>query len=135
MRLLKRAAEPSGSAKRLFLLLTGAVSGFINGFLGTGGGIFLLFSAKLEEKMLPPAPNEKDRFAQTVSVTLILSVVSAIIYFSGSGAVDASSAVIYILPALAGGAVGAKLLDIISVRLLNTVFSLLLITAGAIMLF
>ncbi len=85
--------------------------------------------------MLPPAPNEKDRFAQTVSVTLILSVVSAIIYFSGSGAVDASSAVIYILPALAGGAVGAKLLDIISVRLLNTVFSLLLITAGAIMLF
>ncbi|MBQ4065666.1 MAG: sulfite exporter TauE/SafE family protein [Clostridia bacterium] len=117
---------------RLKLLLTGAAAGFVNGFLGTGGGILLLFASLLSKKRRPG--DTRDIFASTALVTMLLSAVSAVFYF-WKGSVPVTKLPLYLLPALAGGAVGARLLDRLPTQWLERLFALLVLVAGAIMLF
>ena len=63
----------------IFLLtsaLIGILSGVINGFLGSGGGILLIFGMGA----LLPHQKTKDRFATAVISILPMSAVSAYIY-------------------------------------------------------
>lgn len=117
-----------------FYLLSGAVSGFVNGFFGTGGGIILLFAMYIDTKHLGSNTEQKDRFAQTSMITLIFSIVSVIFYVSNA-AIELKACLIYILPATIGGYLGARLLNSISKVLLDRIFALLIIFAGGIMLF
>ena len=56
-------------------LLLGAAAGFVNGFLGTGGGILLLFGSYFLSH--GHRVDTRDLLASTTLVTLILSAVSA----------------------------------------------------------
>ncbi|MBQ8510861.1 MAG: TSUP family transporter [Clostridia bacterium] len=108
---------------RLFLLLAaGLGAGFVNGFLGTGGGILLIFA-------LAMAPNldVRDRFAAVIAVILPLSLLSAVVY---GGAADFSAASAYILPGMLGGVCGGLLLDRINVNWLKRLFAAMVIWAG-----
>ncbi len=117
--------------RTVFLLLLGASAGFVNGFLGTGGGIILLFGSLLLSK--GKKTDTRDLFAGTALVTLCLSAVSAAIYFlRGSVATDGLPA--YLLPAAAGGALGAWLLDRLPTKWVERLFALLVLIAGSLML-
>lgn len=123
-----------GNVKTVFYLLSGAVSGFVNGFFGTGGGIVLLFSMYIDGKYLGSKTPQKDRFAQTAVITLIFSVISVIFYLS-DGRLDIGSCLIYLPSAAAGGYLGARLLEAIDTVWLCRIFSMLIIFAGGMMLF
>ena len=109
--------------------LLGVVAGFINGLLGSGGGVVLL----LGMTWLRAGEEDKDRFAGTALVMLILSSMSAAVYF-GTGRVTASQAAGYLPSAALGGAIGAYCLDRIPTAWLNRLFALLVLVAGGMML-
>ena len=102
-----------------------AAAGFVNGFLGTGGGIILMLALSL----MPPGDDNtaRDRFATIIAVILPLSLVSALIYGKD---IDISLAVPYLIPGILGGIVGALLLDKLNVKLVKRLFAIMVIWAG-----
>lgn len=114
---------------RLAILIPGGMlAGFINGFLGTGGGILLVFLLGL---VLPDGEDKdnaaRDRFATVIAVIIPLSLVSAMIY---SDSVPTTLSAPFILPGMLGGAAGGFLLDRINVKWLKKIFALMVIWAG-----
>ncbi len=110
----------------------GAAAGFINGFLGSGGGIILLYLfGKLSRT--DGANSPRDNFASTVAAVLPLSAVSAVIY-SDRGMGDISILLRLALPAAAGGVLGALLTDRLNTDLLKEIFAVIVTVAGVNML-
>lgn len=110
----------------LFFIPVGFFAGFLNGFLGTGGGILIVLTSGLICKKIKP----KDVFALSLTATLFYSLISAFLYMK-NGSFDFSSSLFCILPAIAGGFVGGILLDKLNVSFVKKVFAILCIFAGA----
>ncbi|MBQ2809577.1 MAG: sulfite exporter TauE/SafE family protein [Clostridia bacterium] len=107
----------------LFCVLS-FVAGGINGFLGTGGGIILVYMlGALTEN------DKKDSFASTLCATIPMSIVS-ITEYARASAIDLSLARSLAIPAIVGGALGAFLTDKIKAKYLTLCFSLLVIYSG-----
>lgn len=122
---MKKIIEKSTKIK-MFIAAIGAVAaGVVNGFLGTGGGIILVFVLSL---IATENDSVRDRFATVIAVIIPLSLVSAIAY--GKTVVDFEAASKFILPGMLGGILGAYLLDKISVSWLKKLFALMVIWAG-----
>ncbi len=109
----------------LLLIISGIAAGFVNGLLGTGGGIVLVF---VLNRLLKGNSN-KDIYALTLTVTLALSVVSAVVYMS-KGSINFNSSIKYGIAAIPGGVLGAYLLDRLDSRLIKKIFGGLIIFAG-----
>ena len=110
-------------------LLVGAISGFVSGFFGAGGGVVLIFALSLLMK------NSKKRiFAQTVLITSSFALVSAVIY-QMKGNLPFDIALRYVMPAALGGALGAYLLTRLKLKAVKRVFALTVILGGIIMIF
>ncbi len=108
--------------------ISGMVAGFLNGLLGTGGGIILvttLQKLKIETKQC---------YATSLSITLILSVISSVFYIK-NGFVNISDFIPFLLPSIIGGFIGAVFLKKISSNLLKVLFAVLLIVGGTVSLF
>ncbi len=123
------------SAKKRLLLAVGAgaAAGFLNGLLGAGGGILLMYAFSF----LNPDRSDagvRDNFAATVAAVLPVTLFSAFLYVK-DGRTDLSAVTPLILPALIGGIAGALLLDRLPTGLLKKLFSLLVIYSGFRMLF
>lgn len=100
------------------------LAGGLNGFLGTGGGIVFVILLSLITKN-----EQKDNLATTLCATLPISMIG-LIYYIKSESVDFSLIGKILVPSLVGGVVGAILVDRLSTRLLNLIFSLLIIYSG-----
>ncbi|MCI8387441.1 MAG: TSUP family transporter [Clostridiales bacterium] len=111
----------------ILLTIGGILAGFVNGFLGTGGGILLVFALALTAKGESTPDSVRDRFATVIAVIIILSAVSVIFY--GKTA-DMGAASPYIIPGMLGGAAGALLLDKINVKWLKRIFAIMVLWAG-----
>lgn len=104
--------------------IAAALAGFLNGFIGTGGGVLILLMLK---KLCPE--DEKTAYSTVIFVTLPMALISACIY--GHTSNDAVySALPYLIPAAAGGALGTVFHDKIKTRALSAVFSVMLIVSG-----
>jgi uncharacterized membrane protein YfcA len=108
----------------LLLALGGAGAGFLNGFLGAGGGIILIFLLPL----LLKDSGVRDHFAFCVTVIFVFCCVSA--GFDLLGGADLGNVAGYAIPALIGGFVGALLLDKINTGFLKIIFAGVMIYAG-----
>jgi len=106
----------------------GIFAGFVNGFLGAGGGIILLW---IFSRTNPPTDPFalRDNFASTVAIVLLLSTVSAVTY-SHTGSVDTRALLSFALPGMIGGVVGAYLTDRLNTVALKLAFSVIIIIAG-----
>lgn len=111
--------------RKLISLAVGAGAGFINGFLGTGGGILLI----LAQSVMLREQDTKDRFVTAVISILPMSVISACMYVADDG-FSLGEAAPYLAAALPGGILGGWLMCRISPRLLKVVFALLMLWAG-----
>ena len=110
---------PDISARLILLALASAAAGFVNGFLGTGGGIILIFALGLA------GIDERDKFATTIAAILPMTLISAFLYKAKIS--DASP---WLLAGMLGGAAGAFLLDKINLKWLKKLFALMVIWAG-----
>lgn len=109
--------------KNIYLYIVGALSGAANGLFGSGGGIITV-------PMLEQGGTEtKKAHATSIAVTLPLSVVSGIIYFS-KGSIDLAQSWKFIPFGLLGVFVGSKLLIKLSGTALKRIFGAVMIIFG-----
>ena len=106
-------------------MIVGVLAGFINGLLGTGGGIILIFALNKYLKKV----DSKDVFVLTLTVTVALSIVSAAVYYLKGGLVI-KDGLQYGVFAIPGGIAGAYLLDKLKANTVKKAFGLLVIWAG-----
>lgn len=128
MELLKKKR---GKAVAGYLLLSGLLSGVVNGLLGAGGGILIVFalSALLGEEL----GDRRDLYANALCVMLPISVVSCIRYaLRGNLSTDGFG--IYLLPAVVGGVVGGILLGKLNGIWLRRLFGALVIWSGVMLM-
>ena len=95
----------------MILAVSSIVSGVINGFIGTGGGIILYFVLKYLKKSDNLQESDmKDIMATIVSAVIPMSAVSAVVYMIKDKIIY-KELLVYFPAALIGGIIGALLLD------------------------
>ncbi len=126
--------QMSDKTKRHLCILSacGTAAGFLNGVLGAGGGIVLVYALSPLRKERDPS-EVRDNFAATVACVLPMTALSAILY-TADNAVPAAGTSALFLPAAMGGLVGALLLDKIDTKLLKKLFAALVLFGGLRML-
>ena len=112
------------------LLLCGAAAGFINGLLGAGGGVVLVF---VLAAALGHEADGRDVYATALAVTLPVTLFSVWRY-AAAGTLEVGGFSRFLLPAVLGGAFGGWLLDRIDVRLTKKIFAGIVIVSGFSML-
>ena len=111
-----------------FLIGTGMFAGCVNGLIGTGGGILLVFALRL----LSPDTDSRDVYAEALLCMLPLSLLSSLIY-RGNGAfasLSFSRALPFLLGAIPGGLFGGFLLDRTKPKTAQLLFTLLILFGG-----
>ena len=118
--------------KSSFFLLAigGLISGFVNGLLGAGGGIIIVF---ILSKLIKDEATPRDIFANALCIMLPLSLVSCIIY-ALNGSINFGGALPFFIPAIAGGTIGGILLSKINTELLKKLFAALVAISGILMI-
>ena len=111
----------------------GAAAGFINGFLGAGSGVLLMYMTAIFNKSKEKNAS-KDNFATVVACVLPLSAVSVVMYTAG-GAADGELVGRFALPAIIGGVAGAYLTERLDAKVLRMIFAGVVIIGGINMVF
>ena len=108
----------------------GIAAGFLNGLLGAGGGIVIVFGlgALLGKELEDP----RSIYASAIAVMLPLSAFSAWQYFQ-NGHLTEGNLGLLVLPALAGGALGAWLLRRLSPHVLARIFAAVVLVSGIVL--
>lgn len=110
--------------KNVLSIIVGAFIGFINGFLGAGGGVllvpFLRFALGEETKTA---------HASAILIMLPISIVSAIVYIF-RGQFDFSVTLPVLIGSAVGGITGAFLLKKLKSNIIIIIFSIVLIASG-----
>jgi uncharacterized membrane protein YfcA len=113
-------------SKVWWICVCGVLAGFINGLLGTGGGIILVFALCALNKR----QDGKDVFANVLIVTAFLSVISLFVYYMKGSFEVTNSGLVYALSAALGGLLGAFMLDRFNTGVVKKIFVCLVIFAG-----
>lgn len=110
------------------LLICAVGAGFLNGLLGAGAGIILVF---IYASMLGFEKNDavKDIFAMTVATVIPISLFSVFNYKLTVGA-DFSGSIPFLIPGIIGGILGAFVTDKINTDNLKLIFAALTVVAG-----
>ncbi len=125
--------KPKSTKIPLFLIPSGIAAGFLNGLLGAGAGVILVFVyAALASK--DGKGKAKDNFAMTVATVIPISVFSLYNYVTKVNA-DLGGSLVYLIPGAIGGILGAYVTDKIKGEHLKLIFAVLTVIAGINMLF
>ena len=128
----------TASQKTIFLIIGGLVAGFINGLLGAGGGILLVFMLgallpTVEDDETERSADTRDIFANALASMLPVTAISVISY-AARGDIHLEGAETYLFPAIIGGLLGAWLLDKLRFSTARRLFSIIVIASGIAML-
>ena len=104
-------------------------AGVINGLLGAGGGVIMLYALSYLLRKKGGAESGRDAFASVVAVILPVSMISALSY-AARGNIDMTKMQVLIIPALVGGIIGAYLTDKLPTKLIRGIFAVLVIVSG-----
>lgn len=114
---------------KLKSILSGALAGLVNGLFGGGGGMIIVPAlTKLLKR------EEHKAHATAILIILPLSILSGIFYAS-FGSFDLGIGIPVIIGVTIGGVVGAFILSKISSKWLTIIFAVVMMIAGAKMLF
>ena len=116
---------------KIFLPIMGFLSGIVNGLLGAGGGILIIYA--LNYSLGEQISDKRDVFANALCVMLPISVISCISY-AIAGNLSVSGIGIYSIPAILGGVAGAILLGKIKLGALKKLFAALVIYSGVMLM-
>jgi len=109
--------------KKFYFYILGLITGFANGFFGSGGGLIAV--PLLEKTDL----NCQKSHATSIAITLPLSIISAFIYLK-SGHLELSDATKYLPAGFLGAIIGGIFLKKIPNKMLKKVFGVILVISG-----
>ncbi len=121
--------EKSKLSTVLILCLIGIAAGTVNGLLGSGAGIVLIYALR----GIYPEMGERELFTVSLCTVFCLTLSSALFY-GADGRYSFSDFLPYALPAAGGGVIGSLVLARINTALLKKVFCGILIISGILML-
>ena len=113
------------------LLGFGFLAGMVNGLLGAGGGILIVYA--MAYALRGEECDARDFYANALCVMLPISALSCVRY-AMRGHLPTESMARYAIPALLGGFVGGFLLGKIKVGALKKLFAVLVIYSGIILI-
>ena len=113
-----------GGKQKLYLLLSGAAIGFLNGFFGGGGGMICV--PILERVMHLDA---KKAHASAIAVIFPLSLISAFIYVI-NGFISSLPLLSVSLGVLLGGIFGSFALKVLPPRAVQFIFAIVMFVGG-----
>ena len=116
------------NVKNIVKIPLGIVSGFVNGLLGTGCGILLVFVTEI------CGIKPKTAHATAISVILPLTIVSVVVYLR-SGNIQLVPAIVVGISGGVGGFVGARLLKKTPDFWLKIFFGVTILALGINMIF
>ena len=111
----------------MLLAGVGLFAGAVNGLLGAGGGILIVFG--LSPLLGQDKEAKRDVFANALAVMFPVSIVSLIGYIA-AGRVSLDGFYEYLIPCAIGGFVGALLLDRIKISFVQKLFAVIVIWSG-----
>lgn len=114
--------------KKFFHVLIGSFAGFINGLLGSGGGIIIVDGLSRKDV------DEKHAHATSVFCILPMTVISAFMYNS-FGFLNFETALYIGAGAGMGGIIGGFCLKKVPTKLLNYIFTAIIFVSGIRLLF
>lgn len=106
-------------------LSLGLIAGLVGGLFGVGGGIIVVPGLVLWLGFT------QHRASGTSVATIVASASAALVAFAIDGSVDWQAAGLIAIGAVAGAAIGTRILHLIPARVLTRAFSVLLIVAAA----
>ena len=112
------------------LFAIGLGAGFLNGLLGAGGGILIVFG--LGKLLKGRLEDERAIYPTAIAVMLPLSLLS-VWQYARAGSLELSHLSWLILPAVAGGALGAFLLRRFSPNALSRLFAAVVLVSGLVL--
>lgn len=112
------------TVKYLKCVLIGLITGIANGLFGSGGG-----TIAVPAMVHLLGAEEHKAHATAISVILPLTVVSSVFYIS-KGYADWGLTIKVVLGGLAGGYIGARLLNLCPENLLRKIFAVFMAAAG-----
>ncbi len=121
----EKKKESGKGGKRIF---AGAVSGFLNGLFGSGGGVLAVM---LLRKLIG---DERRAHASATLMVLLMSGVSLALY-AGGGGVDFETGLMFVPGGFAGAVLGSLFLKNIQSDFLRRLFGGVIAVSGAVMLF
>ena len=116
------------STQVLLLILLGVFVGFVNGFLGAGGGMILVPLIILLLKM-----DTKIAHATAILIILPISLISGVFYLI-KGAFSLTVFLPCLIGTVVGGVVGTFILSKLKNDVITGIFSLVMVAAGVIMI-
>lgn len=114
--------------KKIWSIILGLACGLINGFLGSGGGIIAVQSM---EKL---GKDSKKSHATALLVIMPLSIISAFVYYRNGSIVFDGNTWALLGGGAIGGLVGAMLLGKASTKVIDCIFTVIIIASGVWML-
>ena len=116
--------------KAVILIVFAFLAGIVNGLIGTGGGVIIVFLLRYLYK--GRGYDTRDVFAGAICCILPFTVFSAACYVYAQGEILKDS-LGYLLPAAVGGLAGAFLLGKLKLKITKKIFAALLILSGILM--
>ncbi|MBQ9744202.1 MAG: sulfite exporter TauE/SafE family protein [Clostridia bacterium] len=123
----KTAKGIYGWKKWVIIAILSLLAGCINGFVGTGGGIVIVYMLLFLDS--GGGDSTKNAFAKTLVAVIPMSFVAFLVYLN-NGNVDTELMGRVFIPATLGGIVGACLMYKIDKKWLTMIFSSLVIYSG-----
>ena len=111
-----------------FLIILGLFVGFINGFLGAGGGMLLVPFIILILKM-----DAKVAHATAILIILPICAVSGVLYII-KGAFELNIFIPCLIGTIVGGVLGTFILSKLKNNIITAIFSVVMIAAGVMMI-
>lgn len=108
--------------KKIKNLFFGAITGFMNGLLGAGGGMIAVPVLKKQMEL-------KEAHATSIAIILPMSIASTASYIF-NGSVKFSDAVPYLWGGLLGAILGIYLFKNVKPRFIKKLFSIVMLWAG-----
>lgn len=113
--------------KKAYFYILGAVTGLLNGFFGSGGGLIAVPLLKRS------GCEQKKAQASSIALTFPLTIISTVIYYF-KGNADITTGLKYIPAGIIGALIGTFILKKISDVMLRKIFGIMLIISGGWML-
>ena len=124
---MKNSIQASNLKKHTLVGGLSLIAGLVNGFVGAGGGIILVYLFYLLKS--GESSDFKDNLVMTVTAVIPMSAVALFVYSRGAN-VDFDIIGRLFIPITVGGILGAFLMDKIDKVLLTVIFSALMIYSG-----